>query len=73
MCAFNIDEIDGKCQFHQHFMRAFCANILMSKITKPNVTREKLLNSISYEKLAHKKLIKLTPGDNPIKEKKMIN
>jgi hypothetical protein len=32
------------------------------KITKPNVFREKLLNLLSFKKLAHKILIKLTPA-----------
>jgi len=31
------------------------------KIEKPNVIREKLLNSLSYEKRSHKILMKLTP------------
>jgi len=48
-----------RCQFHQHFMRAFCANIF-ANITKPNLTREKLLNLLSKEKFAHKMLMKLT-------------
>jgi len=42
------------CQFLKHFMRTFCTNIfapifLHQKITKPNVTREKLLNLLFYE------------------------
>jgi len=42
------------CQFHQQIMRAFCANIfvaifLRQKITKPNVTRGKPLNSLLYK------------------------
>jgi hypothetical protein len=32
------------------------------KIAKLNVIREKLLNLLLYEKLAHKMLMKLTPG-----------
>jgi len=36
----------------------------MSKITKPNVTREKLLNSLLYEKCARKTKVKVTTGVN---------
>ncbi len=39
-------------------MQKFCCQ----KITKPNVTREKLLNMRSYEKRQHKMLMKLTQG-----------
>jgi len=34
------------------------------KIAKPNVIREKLLNSLSYKKLVSKMLMKLTPEVN---------
>jgi len=34
---------------------------LRQKITKPNVTREKLLNLLSYKKSERKMLMKLTP------------
>jgi len=36
--------------------------ILVPKFTKPNLIREKLLNSLSYEKGLQKLLMKLTPG-----------
>jgi len=39
----------------------FLYNILAPKITKPNITREKLLNLLTYEKCACKMLMKLTP------------
>ncbi len=39
--------------------------ILMPKITKPNVFREKMLNSLSYEKGGQKMLMKLTTGRVP--------
>jgi len=39
----------------------FFAQILRQKNTKQNVTREKLLNSLSDEKCARKMLIELTP------------
>jgi len=38
----------------------FSYKILTPKITKPNLTREKLLNLLSYKKLARKMLMKLT-------------
>ncbi len=44
-------------QFHQRFTQAFLA----TKITKPNVTREKLPKRLMYEKGLHKTLVKLTP------------
>jgi len=39
----------------------FLYKILVPKITKPNITREKLLNLISYKKCKRKMLVKLTP------------
>jgi len=48
------------CQFHQHFTGNFFANILALKIARPNIFREKLLNSLLYEKRACKMLMKLT-------------
>jgi len=49
-----------KGQFHWRFTRSFFIQILAPKITKPNVTREKLLNLLSYEKWVRKMLMKLT-------------
>jgi len=43
------------------YMHVFSYKILESKITKPNVTRKKLLNLLSYEKHARKMLMKSTP------------
>ena len=39
----------------------FYARLLRQKITKPNITREMLLNSLLYEKCAGKMMMKLTP------------
>jgi len=51
------------CQFHQHFTRApFVPIFLSQKITKPNVTLEKLLNLLLHEKCARKMLMELTQG-----------
>jgi hypothetical protein len=43
---------------HVHFAPIFWCQ----KITKMNVTREKLLNLLLYKKLEHKMLMKLTHG-----------
>jgi hypothetical protein len=43
---------------HTHFLY----KTLEPKITKPNITKEKLLNLISYKKCARKMWMKLTPG-----------
>jgi len=40
--------------------------ILAPKITKPNITREKLLNLLLYKKHARKMLMKLTTGQELI-------
>jgi len=45
--------------------------MLTPKITKPNVIREKLLNSLLYEKRARKMLMKSTPG--AFVERKVLN
>jgi len=49
--------LHGRCQFHQHYTRAFC----QSKSVTRNITREKLPNQCSYEKFLRIKLMKLTP------------
>jgi len=44
-------------------MRAFCADIFApKKLQSQKVTREKLLNLLSYQIGVHKMLMKLTPG-----------
>jgi len=50
------------CQFHQHFTHNFFTDILTPKNFKANITREKLLNLLSYEKHARNMLMTLTPG-----------
>jgi len=46
----NVDEIVNWCQFHQHFIRAFCANIFVpKKLQRQNITREKLHKALLYE------------------------
>ncbi len=42
--------------------KLFWPIFLCQKITKLNVTIEKLLNSLLYEKCEHKMLMKYTPG-----------
>jgi len=48
-----------RCQFHQHFMRAFFANILAPKITKQ---LEKAVPTLLYKNHDRKMLMKLTKG-----------
>ncbi len=49
--------------FYAHI---FLYKILAPKFTKPNVTREKLLNLLSYEKGVHNILMRLTLGGSMI-------
>jgi len=54
---------DTWCQFYQHFIQDFCANIFVpKKLQSQNVTREKLLKALSSEKFEWKLLMKLTDG-----------
>ncbi len=39
--AISLNCLSSWCQFHQHFMCAFCANILHLKVTKPNCNERK--------------------------------
>ena len=34
MRAYNVNENDGRCKFHQHFTRAFSANAFVPKYFK---------------------------------------
>jgi hypothetical protein len=43
-------------------MSSFCAKILSPKNYKPNFKHIKAAQRLSYEKAAHKILVKLTPG-----------
>ncbi len=47
--AFIIDEIDGRCQFHQHYVRAFFIQFFCQS---QNVTRKKLPKWHLYKKFA---------------------
>jgi hypothetical protein len=49
-----------RCQFHQHFTRAFFEPKFFQSQT---LSREKLLNGLSYEKCARKMLMKLTQAE----------
>ncbi len=42
----------------------FSYKILVPKITKPNITREKRPKRLTYKKCVHKTLMKLTPDHN---------
>jgi len=48
-----------RCQFHQHFIRAF---FIQKFVQSQKLTREKLLKRLSYKKCARKMLMKLTQG-----------
>jgi len=53
-----------RCQFHQHFMNAFCADILAAK----NYAERNLRKSAQFafvQKLVLKMLMKLTTGELP--------
>ncbi len=52
-------------QFHQHFTSSFFANILSSKITKPNWQWKKDFKNTFTQKTALKLLVKLTPCGCP--------
>ncbi len=57
-CTLNIDEIEPRCQFRQHFtLTFFCMKVIFCQ----NITREKLRKALLYEKHIHKMLMKLTP------------
>jgi len=47
------EKMENKCQFHQHFLRAFFADILAPKITKLS---EALSNEISAPETGESKL-----------------
>jgi hypothetical protein len=53
-----------------NFINILCATFLpifwYQKISKPNITREKLLNLLLYEKRKLKMLMKLTPAQLPL-------
>jgi len=51
------------CQFHQHFMYNFFADILAPKNFKPKTQLCNFWNKISYKKCASKTLMKLMSGE----------
>jgi hypothetical protein len=61
ICTINIDEIDYWCQFHQHFTRAFLANILVPKNFKPKTQLCNFWCQNIGAKCACKIWMKLTP------------
>jgi len=61
---FNFDEIDGRCQFHQHFTSSFSKVFyLAKKLLSQTVSKEKLCKTVLYkqagETFLHKKLLYL--------------
>jgi len=69
--VFCIDEIDGRCQFHQHSMSSFfeCRS-KKGKKTSDNLTICFVLLESAIEKSAHKMLVKLSPSVNFINVKR---
>jgi hypothetical protein len=58
----NVDEIDSRCQFHQHFMSAFAPIFLRQKVQTLKVTTKKLRANFLYEKDVCKMCMILTKG-----------
>jgi len=56
--VYNVDEIDYRCQFHQHFTRVFFEQNLQSFVLALRLLGAKFL----YKKLVRKMLMKLAPG-----------
>ncbi len=57
--AFNIDEIDGRCQFHQRFyIQIFHTNVVLAAFSSYILD----LAKNSYKKLVHLTLMKLKVG-----------
>jgi len=68
-------EVEENCSsFHQHFFtNSFCADILSpKKLQSQTVSREKLQKTLSYQKAAHKVLVKLTPANGSVTRWMMI-
>jgi len=57
-----ISSLTKWCQFHQHFKRAFCANILAPKNFKPNIQLCNFGHKNIGAKSTCKMLMKLTHG-----------
>ncbi len=56
----DVEKTNG--QFHQHFTRAFFVGNFGTKISNPKHSFVIFGANISYEKCAHKTLMKLTPN-----------
>jgi len=68
ICTFNVDEIDGRCQFYQYFTRFFCQYPFAKKLISQAVTKKKHKKALSYEKFERKMLMKLTPDYIPLSQ-----
>jgi len=58
----NVNEIDLRCQLHQHFTNIFSAIFWRQKISNPKHSLVIFGAKISNEKRARKTLMKLTAG-----------
>jgi hypothetical protein len=54
--------MEENAQFHQHFMSAFLPKTLRKKVQTLYISTKMLGAKLSYEKAAHKMLVKLTQG-----------
>jgi len=54
------------------YTRVFCTKVLSYFCQSQNITREKLLEALSYKKCVHKMLMKLTPWTRISQEIKML-
>ncbi len=64
---FNVDEIDGRSQFHQCFMRVFyCMQVFRTAFLYLQVSRKKLSGkALLYEKFVRKMMMmKLTKSNS---------
>jgi len=57
-----------RCQFHQHFMRAFLPIFWSQKISNPKHSFVIFGAKILYKKCVRKTLMKSTPGSVSLKE-----
>ncbi len=61
--SHNVDEIDGWCQFHQHFScEFFCKKRHFGSFSLVTFKQKKLPKRLLYVKFARKTLMKLTTG-----------
>ncbi len=63
ICAFNDDEIDGRCQFHQYFMSIFLYEVVLQSFSIITLVGFIILWQKNIgSKASRKMLVKLTTG-----------